>query len=73
MGNKYTAAQKAASMKYMADKTEEVKVRVPKGKKAIYQELAKSQGKSLNGLIQELLEAEIEKEKNSAQGIDKQE
>ena len=56
MGGKYTNAQKAASMKYIASKTESIQLRVPKGKKAEYQEFAKSQGKSLNGLVQELLE-----------------
>lgn len=64
MGSKYTKAQKAATTKYLAEKTEEVKVRVPKGKRAEYQEFAKSQGKSLNKLVQELLDSAIKNQKN---------
>ena len=56
MGGKYTKAQKAAAVKYIATKTESIQLRVPKGKKAEYQELAKSQGKSLNRLVQDLLD-----------------
>ncbi|MDE7361514.1 MAG: hypothetical protein K2N38_06220 [Oscillospiraceae bacterium] len=59
MGNKYTSAQKAATIKYLTEKTEEVRVRVPKGKKSVYQELAKSKGKSLSKLVQELLDEEL--------------
>lgn len=65
MGGKYTNAQKAASMKYMASKTESIQLRVPKGKKSEYLEFAKSQGKSLNGLVQELLDNAIKSDKTS--------
>lgn len=54
-----------ASMKYIASKIESIQLRVPKGKKAEYQEVAKSQGKSLNGLVQELLEDVIGKSKQN--------
>ncbi len=56
MGNKYTKAQKQATERYLAEKTESVQLRFPKGKKSEYQEFAKSQGKSLNKLVQELLD-----------------
>lgn len=62
MGGKYTNAQKAASMKYIASKTESIQLRVPKGKKTEYQEFAKSQGKSLNALVQELLDNAMKKQ-----------
>lgn len=61
MGNKYTVAQKAATIKYLAEKTEEIRIRVPKGKKAEYQKFAKSQGKSLSKWVLDLLDAEMKK------------
>lgn len=33
MGAKYTEAQKRATMKYLSEKTEEIKLRLPKGKR----------------------------------------
>lgn len=56
MGGKYTNAQKAAAIKYIANKTESIQLRVPKGKKDEYHKFAKSQGKSLNKLVQDLLD-----------------
>lgn len=61
MGRKYTAAQKTATIKYLAEKTEEIRVRVPKGEKSKYQELAKAKGKSLSKFVLDLLDAEIKK------------
>lgn len=61
MGAKYTASQKAASEKYLKNKTENLQLRVPLGKKSKYRELAKQRGTSLNRLVQDLLDAEIEK------------
>lgn len=54
-----------ASIKYIASKTESIQLRVPKGKKAKYQEFAISQDKSLNNLVQELLEDVIGKSKQN--------
>lgn len=59
MGSKYTDAQKKASMKYLAQKTDDISLRVPKGKKAEYKTYAQKQGKSLTALITELLEADM--------------
>lgn len=58
MAGKYTEAQKTASMKYLKEKTDDIRIRAPKGKKEEYKNLAESQGKSLNQLILELLERE---------------
>ena len=63
MGGKYyTEAQKRATMKYLASKTELFQVRMPKGSKAKYQALAKRRGKSLTAVIIELLERELQAE-----------
>ncbi len=56
MGAKYTDAQKQASIKYMQARTDDIRIRVPKGKKEEYKAFAEKQGVSLNGLIVELLD-----------------
>lgn len=52
-----TEAQLKANKKYH-NKFDDIKIRVPKGKKEFYKKYAENQGKSLNALIIELLEAE---------------
>ena len=56
MGAKYTEAQKQASIKYLKENTDDIRIRVPKGKKDEYKQLAEQNGMSLNALIIELLE-----------------
>ena len=62
MGAKYTESQKNAIYKHLAEKTDRMDIRMPKGKKEEYKALAEKRGKSLNGLILELLENELKKE-----------
>ena len=56
MGATYNEAQKRASVKYLAEKTDNIQIRVPKGKKDEYKAFAAKCGISLTGLICELLE-----------------
>ncbi len=49
----YNEAQKKATAKYNLKAYDEIKVRVPKGKKEELQNVAENQGKSLNGYIKE--------------------
>ena len=56
---KYSEAQKKAVAKYNAKAYEEIKIRVHKGNKTIISDYATSKGKSINGFVNELLEAEI--------------
>lgn len=56
-----TEGQRRAIAKYQA-KLDEIKVRVPKGKREIYKSFAESQGKSLNALIVELLDREMSRD-----------
>lgn len=58
----YSEAQKKATAKYMKNKLDDIKVRVPKGKREIYKAHAESKGKSLNALIIELLEKDMKQE-----------
>lgn len=45
--------------KFVAEKYDRFETTFPKGKKEVYREFAKQKGKSLNSLINELLEREI--------------
>lgn len=56
MGAIYNDAQRRASVKYLAEKTDNIQIRVPKGKKDEYKAFAAKFGISLTGLICELLE-----------------
>lgn len=56
----YSEAQKKATAKYMKNKLDDIKVRVPKGKREVYKAHAESKGKSLNALIIELLEKDMQ-------------
>ena len=44
MADKYTEAQKRASIKYMQEKTDDIRLRVPKGTKDCWKAAAKSAG-----------------------------
>ena len=52
-------AQKRAVAKYNAKSYDEIKLRVPKGKKDIIQDIAEKQGKSVNGYIKKAVEGKI--------------
>lgn len=55
-------ARKRANEKYVKNNYDEIKVRVPKGKKQVIKDFAESKGKSLNGFINEAIDEKIEKE-----------
>lgn len=56
-----TEAQKKANNKYF-ERFDDIKIRVPKGKKDEYKAHAQSKGMSLNAYIISLIEADIKKE-----------
>lgn len=56
---KYSEAQNRATQKYVKNNYDDIKVRVPKGKREEYKAYAEAQGKSLNHLIIELLDKSI--------------
>ena len=55
----YTEAQKKASIKYMAEKTDDIRLRVPKGLKDKYKAAAKKRGKSMTQFIVDCVEKEL--------------
>jgi len=52
-------AQQKAVAKYMKNNYDELKVRMPKGKKDIIKTAAENQGKSVNGFINEAIDEKI--------------
>ena len=48
---RYTEAQKRSAEKYLQEKVEDIRIRVPKGQKDIIKAHAEAQGKSLNQFI----------------------
>lgn len=58
----YTEAQKKATAKYMKNNLDDIKVRVPKGKREVYKAHAERKDKSLNALIIELLEKDMQED-----------
>lgn len=56
MGAKYTRSQAEASKRYIAD-LDEIRFRVPKGKKEEYKQQAAAAGKSLNQYIIDRMDA----------------
>ena len=65
MGGKYTDAQKKASIKYLSEKTDDIRIRVPKGTKERWRTHATDKGKSLTSLITDLVETDIEQHETS--------
>lgn len=49
--SRYTQAQAKAANKYLHEKVEDIRIRVPKGEKAIIQEAAAAAGESMNQYI----------------------
>lgn len=54
----YTEAQKRASIKYMAEKTDDIRLRVPKGLKDKYKAEAEKRGLSMTQFIISCVEKE---------------
>lgn len=56
---RYTAAQKKSAEKYLEEKLEDIRFRVPKGQKAIIKAYAEAQGKSVNQFIIDCINEKI--------------
>lgn len=62
MGGKYTEAQKQATLRYLKESTEDVRIRVPKGTKDEWKAAAERDGKSLQRFIIDCVENHNEKD-----------
>lgn len=61
MGKEYTEAQKRASVKYMQDKTDDIRLRLPKGTKERWKAAAEKAGVSMTKYVYDVVEMEIDK------------
>ena len=58
----YTEAQKKANLKYMKEKTDDIRLRVPKGTKDRYRSAAARYGVSMTQFVLTAVEEKIERE-----------
>jgi uncharacterized protein (DUF1778 family) len=61
MGREYTVAQKKASMKYLHEKTDDIRLRLPKGTKDRWKAAADTAGVSMTKFVQDIMESAITK------------
>mgnify|MGYP002510025052 CR=1 FL=1 len=64
-------AQKKASVKYL-EKLDEVRIRMPKGRKDIIKAHAEAQGQSVNGFINSAIDEKIEREQKGVETDDRE-
>lgn len=57
-----TEAQKKANRKYETEKTENIRIRVPIGKKELVQKCAELNHESINGMVNRLIDQELYKQ-----------
>ncbi len=55
----YNESQKKATAKYMKENLDDIKIRVKKGERERYKQIAESDGKSLNAMVIAALEEYI--------------
>lgn len=59
MARRYTEAQKNAAIKYMRDKTDDIRLRVPKGTKDRWKAAATAKGQSMTQFVVDVVESAI--------------
>lgn len=60
MSKYYTEARKKAAIKYMQDKTDDIRLRVPKGTKDRWKAAAEAAGVSMTKFVQDAVEAAVD-------------
>lgn len=60
--SRYTESQKRAAEKYLSEKVEDIKIRVPKGKKEIIRTHAAGQGESMNQFVVRAIDETMERD-----------
>ena len=61
MGGKYTESQKKATVKYLQEKTDDIRLRTPKGTKDRWQAAAAARSVSMTQFVVDAVEAAINK------------
>lgn len=65
-----TKAHLEGNKRYLANKVDEIKIRVPKGKKEIIQAHAEARGESVNGFLNRAAEETMARDKRAQEGPD---
>ena len=60
--SRYTEAQAKASAKYLSEKVEDIRIRVPKGQKSVIKAHAEAQNESVNAFIVRAVNETIERD-----------
>ena len=60
---RYTPSQKKASEKYLHEKVEDIRIRVPKGQKQVVKDHADTMGESLNAFVIRAISETISRDK----------
>lgn len=61
--SRYTEAQAKAAKKYLKESVEDIRIRVPKGKKAVIKDHAENQGESMNAFVVRAINETMERDK----------
>lgn len=67
MGAIYTEAQKKAAIKYLQEKTDDIRIRTPKGTKDRWKKAAEENGMSLTQFVINAVEDAINNEKKAGE------
>lgn len=59
-----TDARRKASAKYLKEMVEDVRIRVPKGQKAVIKEHAEKQGESMNAFVIRAIDETMERDRS---------
>ena len=62
---RYTEAQAKAAKKYLKESVEDVRIRVPKGQKAVIKDHAEKQGESMNAFVIRAINETMERDNNN--------
>ena len=61
---RYTESQKKAAEKYLSEKVEDIRIRVPKGRKAEIRSHAEEQGESMNQFVIRAIDETMKRDKS---------
>ena len=67
MGKEYTEAQKKASIKYLQEKTDDIRLRLPRGTKERWKAAADAAGVSMTQFVRDVVEAAIQEQESAGE------
>lgn len=67
--SRYTEAQARSAKKYLTETVEDVRIRVPKGQKAVIKSHAEQQGESMNQFVTRAITETMERDNSQANAL----